>query len=90
MAQDFIQFRPHSPMCARFIGHDCKWSPANGSRIALRPATLTRGTNQQETNLATLKIDGEDRGCEAPDDTPVCSENLNAGVVVVKSAQDGA
>jgi hypothetical protein len=31
------------------------------SRTALRPATLTRGTNQQETNLATLKIDGEDR-----------------------------
>ena len=44
---------------------------ANGSRIALWSATLTRGTNQQETNLATLKIDGEDRGCEAPDDTPL-------------------
>src|ERR1700722_18337529 len=44
---------------------------ANGSRIALWSATLTRGTNQQETNLATLKIDGEDRGCEAADDTPL-------------------
>src|ERR1700733_11313283 len=59
VAQDSIQFRPHSPVCARCDGHDCKWSRRRQEQRAGPRDGLPRqrvAPNSWRLLLATLKI----------------------------------
>jgi hypothetical protein len=72
--------------CVRFFGKDCqlRMGQLNIFIVGISPPWLT------PQHQATLLLESPPKNPVSSWLTPVCTDNLNAGVAVMKSAQDGA